>query len=98
MILLQMALIIYVFYNFLGEKIKEERWKYMQELFIKRSKAFSMAGGLLNQVPWCRFFIPQISGYSLITNLNRQISEIIEVPDVLFLCLLRVPLVLLLPT
>nr|UUH60600.1 cytochrome P450 CYP316 [Ectropis obliqua] len=61
-----------------GEKIKEDKWKYMQELFMKRSRAFSMAGGLLNQFPWCRFFIPQRSGYSLIKKLNDQISEIIE--------------------
>lgn len=63
----------------LGEKIKEGRWKHMQELFRMRSKAFSMAGGLLNQIPWCRFFIPNLSGYTLISNLNRQISDIIEV-------------------
>ncbi|KAG6454181.1 probable cytochrome P450 305a1 [Manduca sexta] len=61
-----------------GEKIQQEKLTRLLELFSVRSKAFVVAGGLLNQIPWCRFFIPRISGYQLIADLNQQISEIIE--------------------
>lgn len=68
-------------YSFLfpGERIKEERLKFLLDLLNARSKAFSMAGGWLNQVPWSRFFFPELSGYSLIAKMNQQISEIIDV-------------------
>nr|AJN91165.1 cytochrome P450 monooxygenase CYP305B1 [Cnaphalocrocis medinalis] len=61
-----------------GERIKDERLKFLLELLNARSKAFSIAGGWLNQAPWCRFFFPELSGYSLITKMNQQISEVIE--------------------
>ncbi|CAK1554866.1 unnamed protein product [Leptosia nina] len=61
-----------------GERIKEERLKYIIDLFAKRSKAFSIAGGWLNQWPLIRFIMPDLSGYNLIKNLNIQISDIIE--------------------
>ncbi|KAL0902289.1 hypothetical protein ABMA27_000192 [Loxostege sticticalis] len=61
-----------------GERIKEERLKFLLDLLNARSKAFSMAGGWLNQVPWSRFFFPELSGYSLIAKMNQQISEIID--------------------
>ncbi|KAM3968453.1 cytochrome P450 Cyp305B1 [Aphomia sociella] len=61
-----------------GETIREDRLKTLLDLFAARSKAFSMAGGWLNQMPWCRFFFPELSGYSLINKLNQQISDVIE--------------------
>ncbi|XP_059057728.1 probable cytochrome P450 305a1 [Achroia grisella] len=61
-----------------GETIKEDRLKTMIDLFHARSKAFSMAGSWLMQMPWCRFFFPDLSGYSLINKLNQEISAIIE--------------------
>ncbi|XP_028159269.1 probable cytochrome P450 305a1 [Ostrinia furnacalis] len=61
-----------------GDRIKEERLKFLLDLLSARSKAFSMAGGWLNQVPWCRYIVPELSGYSLITKMNQQLSEIIE--------------------
>lgn len=61
-----------------GERIKEERLKFLLDLLNARSEAFSMAGGWLNQWPWIRFFMPQRSGYTLIKKMNQQISDIIE--------------------
>ncbi|XP_048005692.1 probable cytochrome P450 305a1 [Leguminivora glycinivorella] len=61
-----------------GESIEEDRLKLLLDLLSARSKAFSMAGGWLNQFPWCRFFFPEASGYSLINRINLQISAIIE--------------------
>nr|QLI62166.1 cytochrome P450 17 [Streltzoviella insularis] len=68
-----------VLWNYVaGERIKEDRLKFLLDLLNARSKAFSIAGGWLNLFPWCRFFIPELSGYSLITRMNQQISDIIE--------------------
>ncbi|KAL4717637.1 hypothetical protein ACJJTC_000786 [Scirpophaga incertulas] len=61
-----------------GEQIKEECLNYLLDLLQARSKAFAMAGGWLNQMPWCRFLFPKLSGYSLISKINHQISDIIE--------------------
>ncbi|XP_013133291.1 PREDICTED: probable cytochrome P450 305a1 isoform X2 [Papilio polytes] len=61
-----------------GERIEEKRLKYLLELLSARSKAFTIAGGLLNQAPWCRFIFPELSGYSLINRMNEQISAVIE--------------------
>ncbi|CAG9782107.1 unnamed protein product [Diatraea saccharalis] len=61
-----------------GEQINEERLTFLLDILRARTKAFAMAGGWLNQVPWCRFIFPELSGYSLIRSMNRQLSEIIE--------------------
>lgn len=61
-----------------GERIEEPKLKLLLDLFEERSKAFAMAGGLLNQIPWCRFFIPEYSKYNLIVKINKQLSDIIE--------------------
>ncbi|NP_001106220.1 probable cytochrome P450 305a1 isoform X1 [Bombyx mandarina] len=61
-----------------GERIREDKLERLLELFYLRSKAFTLTGGLLSQIPWCRFIIPGLSGYKLIVDLNQQISEIIE--------------------
>ncbi|CAG5039039.1 unnamed protein product [Parnassius apollo] len=60
------------------ERIEEKRLKYLLDLLNARSKAFSMAGGMLNQLPWCRFIFPELSGYGLIKRMNEQIANIIE--------------------
>nr|ASO98029.1 cytochrome p450 CYP305B1 [Spodoptera exigua] len=71
--------VINVLWKFVaGERIKEETLKHLSDLFRQRGKAFSVAGGLLNQIPWCRFIIPELSGYSLIQKLNADISKVIE--------------------
>lgn len=41
-------------------------------LLQKRSKVFDMAGGILSQLPFMRFFAPEKTGYSLIKNLNTE--------------------------
>lgn len=46
-------------------------------LMKKRSTAFDMAGGLLNQMPWVRFLAPVRTGYSLITNINQQLYSLL---------------------
>lgn len=69
----------------LGERIPEEKLRYMLELFRQRGKAFSVAGGLLNHLPWSRFILPEISGYSLITKINQEINEVIEVSLIVLL-------------
>ncbi|XP_045509930.1 probable cytochrome P450 305a1 [Colias croceus] len=61
-----------------GERIKEDQLQYVIDLFSKRSKAFTIAGGWLNQWPWLRFIFPKLSGYTIIKNLNQQISDIID--------------------
>ncbi|RVE46694.1 hypothetical protein evm_008657 [Chilo suppressalis] len=61
-----------------GEQINEERLAFLLDLLRARSKAFAMAGGWLNQAPWCRYLFPELSGYSLLRRMNQQISEIIE--------------------
>lgn len=48
-------------------------------LMSKRSTAFDMAGGLLNQLPWIRHLAPGATGYSLITLINQQLYSLISV-------------------
>ena len=62
-----------------GERIKEDRLIFLLDLLSTRTKAFSMAGGWLNQWPWIRYLFPDTSGYTLIKNMNQQISDIIDV-------------------
>jgi len=48
-------------------------------LMGKRSSAFNMVGGLLNQIPWLRYLAPTKTGFSLITDINQQIYSLISV-------------------
>lgn len=48
-------------------------------LMVKRSTAFDMAGGLLNQIPWIRYLAPVRTGYSLITEINQQLYSLVSV-------------------
>ncbi|XP_032527287.2 probable cytochrome P450 305a1 [Danaus plexippus] len=61
-----------------GEHINMERLIFLLDLLKARSKAFTMAGGWLNQWPWIRFLFPNGSGYNLIRKINQQLSDIIE--------------------
>jgi len=49
------------------------------KLMSKRSTAFDIVGGLLNQIPWIRYLAPDKSGYSLIMHINQQIYSMISV-------------------
>jgi len=49
------------------------------KLMSKRSTAFDIVGGLLNQIPWIRYLAPDKSGYSLIMHINQQIYSLISV-------------------
>lgn len=48
-------------------------------LMRKRSSAFDMAGGLLNQIPWMRYLAPTWTGFTLITDINQQLYSLISV-------------------
>lgn len=48
-------------------------------LMSRRSAAFDMAGGLLNQIPWIRYVAPAATGYELIRHINRQLYASISV-------------------
>ncbi|XP_068632895.1 probable cytochrome P450 305a1 [Battus philenor] len=61
-----------------GERIGEEKVNFLLGLLKARSKAFNITGGFLNQLPWCRFILPEWSGYAIIKRLNEQLSQIIE--------------------
>lgn len=52
-------------------------------LMSKRSAAFDMAGGLLNQIPWIRYLAPDSTGYSLIVDINQQLYSLISVRSLL---------------
>lgn len=48
-------------------------------LLNRRSRAFDMAGGTLNQMPWLRFIAPQKTGYSLLQELNFELKRFLVV-------------------
>ncbi|XP_050429300.1 probable cytochrome P450 305a1 isoform X2 [Adelges cooleyi] len=58
-----------------GTKFDEPK---ILQLMSRRSAAFGMAGGLLNQMPWLRHVAPAKSGYSLIMDINQQLFSIIS--------------------
>ncbi|XP_041987465.1 probable cytochrome P450 305a1 [Aricia agestis] len=61
-----------------GERIDDDKLMHLIDVMERRSKAFTMSGGKLNQWPWLRFLFPQWSGYNLIKSANKQMSEIID--------------------
>ena len=44
-----------------------------------RNKAFDMAGGVLNAMPWLRYIFPNWTNYNLIKNLNSEMALYFEV-------------------
>ncbi|CAD7080761.1 unnamed protein product [Hermetia illucens] len=53
----------------------DKRLSNLLTMLEKRSKAFDVAGGLLSQLPWLRFIIPEKSGYNLIQNFNMELHK-----------------------
>ncbi|XP_022195997.2 probable cytochrome P450 305a1 isoform X2 [Nilaparvata lugens] len=47
-------------------------------LMDERSRAFDMAGGVLSQLPWLRHVAPELTGFTLIQNLNTQLSQLLK--------------------
>lgn len=60
----------------------EDRLADLLSLLRERSKAFDMAGGLLNQLPWMRFVAPDYCGYTCIQSLNAKLFELFEVSGI----------------
>lgn len=60
-----------------GSRISRDndRLNRLLELLQRRSKLFDMAGGVLSQMPWMRFFAPEYTGYNLIKNFNNELHE-----------------------
>lgn len=67
--------------NVLWELITSSKFDNSKLLMLmsKRSAAFNMVGGLLEQIPWLRYLAPVKTGYSLISNINQQIYSLITV-------------------
>lgn len=57
---------------------EQNRLSDLLSLLKERSKAFDMAGGILNQIPWLRFIMPEYSGYNCIRNLNAKLFELFQ--------------------
>jgi hypothetical protein len=57
----------------------EDRLGELLSLLKERSRAFDMAGGMLNQIPWLRFIMPEYSGYTCIKTLNAKLFELFQV-------------------
>ncbi|GLV42629.1 Cytochrome P450 305a1 [Carabus blaptoides fortunei] len=53
----------------------DQRLQSLVSMLNKRSKAFDIAGGTMNQLPWLRFIIPEKIGYSLLVKLNKEMKE-----------------------
>ncbi|XP_058066124.1 probable cytochrome P450 305a1 [Anopheles bellator] len=70
--------VINVLWTFVtGERVprEDDRLVRLLNLLQERSKAFDMAGGTLNQLPWIRFLAPDWSGYNLLRRFNVELNE-----------------------
>lgn len=47
------------------------------QLLKKRTAAFDMSGGTLNNYPWLRFVAPEKTGYNVMQSVNSQIGAFI---------------------
>ncbi|KAK6629193.1 hypothetical protein RUM43_003010 [Polyplax serrata] len=58
-----------------GKRLKkaDDRLKRLLKLLSCRARAFDMAGGTLNQMPWLRYIAPQKTGYSLLQEVNSEL-------------------------
>lgn len=54
------------------------RLQEILQILDKRSAAFDMAGGTLNQLPFLRFLAPEKTGYNLIQNLNMKLKNLFQ--------------------
>lgn len=57
----------------------QNRLDELLSLLRERSRAFDMAGGLLNQLPWMRFVCPDYCGYNVIQSLNTKLFGLFQV-------------------
>ncbi len=69
---------------------EQDRLSELLSLLRERSKAFDMAGGLLNQLPWMRFIFPRYCGYTVIKALNQKLHDLFQVSDNYFSLLQQV--------
>ena len=53
--------------------------KHFVNLMERRSKAFSMTGGILSNIPWIRHIAPEASGYNIIMSLNKELKSFLKV-------------------
>lgn len=54
----------------------DARLKRLLMLLKKRAKVFDISGGILSQMPWCRFIAPEKSGFNLITAMNAEFYKL----------------------
>lgn len=54
---------------------KDARLQKLLDLFNRRSKLFDLSGGLLTQFPLLRFIAPEMTGYNLIVEFNKELKE-----------------------
>uniref|UniRef100_A0A1Q3FTA0 Putative cytochrome p450 n=1 Tax=Culex tarsalis TaxID=7177 RepID=A0A1Q3FTA0_CULTA len=60
-----------------GKRIErnEERPRKLLQTLRDRSGHFDLAGGVLNQVPWLRFLVPEWSGFNFMVDFNQQMAS-----------------------
>ncbi|KRT81982.1 cytochrome P450, partial [Oryctes borbonicus] len=75
--LLSLAVINVLWNLTAGFRIKrdDKRLQNILDLLSRRSKIFDMAGGRLNMYPWLRFIMPVGSGYKLMKEINKEMTE-----------------------
>lgn len=57
----------------------DEQFIHLLDLMASRGRAFDMAGGILSQMPWIRYFAPNMSGYNTVCNLNQEFNQMLLV-------------------
>lgn len=57
----------------------DDKLKKLLVLLKKRLRVFDVSGGLLGQMPWLRFIVPEKSGFNLIKKLNVQMRNFLMV-------------------
>ncbi|XP_045785006.1 probable cytochrome P450 305a1 [Maniola jurtina] len=75
---MSIALVNIIWKYVAGEHIEENKLRQFLQFSSARSKAFTLAGGYLDQWPWLRFIFPNWTGYNIIKNMNKEILDIIE--------------------
>ncbi|KAL0279767.1 UNVERIFIED_CONTAM: hypothetical protein PYX00_001254 [Menopon gallinae] len=53
----------------------DQKLQRLLQLLNRRSRAFDIAGGYLNQFPWLRFVAPEKVGYTLLTTMNAELKQ-----------------------
>lgn len=63
----------------------DEQFTHLLDLMASRGRAFDMAGGILSQLPWIRYFAPNKSGYKVVCNLNQEFKQMLLVSLILLI-------------